>query len=122
MITDFPLVAITDVLDAPSVDAQLDPTWTIMQRKLDDVLGTQSWKDPTDPTYGSGYGWTVDTVIEQPIQFKAGEAGEWYWGHHLTDEYHGVRIMGNGHHRLAFQIYVQGALFVHYSEDNESEY
>jgi len=107
-ITDYPLIAVTEVLDMPSVDnpygyGHLGSTEEIVPDKLREVLR---------------YGWGPDEVIENPIHVFEHTEGRNPYGQELTSEYNGRRIMGNGHHRLVFQALVQGALFVHYTTDS----
>ena len=114
MIKEFPLIAVTEVFDMPSVDNDLSwregddklgKTEDILANKLNDVI---DWD----------YGWTVDTEFEYPIHIHTHAAPtDRPYGSTLPDKYVGTRIMGNGHHRLAFQAWCQGALFVHYCED-----
>lgn len=114
-IKEYPLIAVTDVLDMPSVDnargyrdnkGTLGPTSGIVKHKLDDVLT---------------YGWGRDTVILNPIHIREYDGIQSAYGHRLTDEYVGRKVMGNGHHRFVYETYIQGALFVHYtSERSES--
>ena len=121
---DYPLIALTEVLDLPSVDNKigdyystvLGKTEDILERKLDDVMTT------SDCSCGScGYNWPRDIEFNDPIHILTYDGPETdVYGHSLDDSWHGRKIMGNGHHRLAFQIMVQGALFVPYTEDMNS--
>lgn len=118
---DYPLIAITEVFDMPSVDhnigswrsPDLGPTHEILERKLNDVLG-----GACDCGCEGGYNWTVDTEFHSPIHIVTytGPGCETY-GHALDDSWIGCKLMGNGHHRLAFQALVQGALFVPYTDN-----
>jgi hypothetical protein len=114
-IHDYPLIAVTEVFDMPSVDnlvgewgtSKLGPTIDILEGKLSDVLGEY------------GYGWSEDTEFDNPIhivEYNGPGTGDTY-GHSLDDSYRGCKLMGNGHHRLAFQALVQGALFVPYCDN-----
>lgn len=113
MITDYPLIAVTEVFDMPSVDnpgwgyndSPLRPTEDILDMKYQEVLD---------------YDWDVDTVIENPIHVFEYDGSA--YGHQLPSSYQGRKIMGNGHHRLAFQAYVQGALFVHYTTERQESF
>jgi hypothetical protein len=109
-IHDYPLIAITEVFDLPSVDnpdgGDLRPTEEILDRKLRDV--------------DYGYGWTPDMEFNRPIHIVEFGPGGYAYGHRLGEEYYGRRLMGNGHHRLAYQALVQGALFVAYTNDDSA--
>lgn len=110
---EYPLIAITEVFDLPSVDHWcLGPTEEVMMRKLNDIV-------PNDCDCGScGYNWTPDTEFDKPIHIVTYEGyGTETYGHSLDRSWIGRKLMGNGHHRLAFQALVQGALFVPYTDD-----
>ena len=131
-ITDYPLIAITEVFAIPSVDnvvcsdyyggeTELGPTGDILDSKLSDVTGDYAWRDKSealDPN--AGYGWGRETKIDKPIHIITwdGPTTDTYGHEHhpLRGIKHGDKIMGNGHHRLAYQAFVQGALFVHYTD------
>ncbi len=123
-ISDYPLIAVTEVFDMPSVDnnigewCALGPTIDILERKLQDVTGDYAWRDKSEPlTENSGYAWGRDTEIQNPIHIVTyqGPATDVY-GHTLDSSWVGRKIMGNGHHRLAYQAFIQGALFVPYTD------
>lgn len=132
MIEEYPLIAVTEVFDMPSVDnavrigygggkTELGPTSDIIENKLADVLGDYTWRDRETPLdcREDGYAWGYDTKIEYPIHIVTweGPTTDTYGHEYNIDVPNGTRIMGNGHHRLAYEALVQGALFVHYTDD-----
>jgi hypothetical protein len=127
-IHDYPLIAVTEVFDMPSVDnntgsfygpVELGPTIDILERKLRDVTGDYALRDKSEPLNDdSGYGWGRDTEIENPIHIVIYEGSHTdVYGLTLDSSWVGRKIMGNGHHRLAYQAFIQGALFVHYGHE-----
>lgn len=112
MITDYPLIAITEVLDMPSTDNTTynyvtgelthGPCRDILEEKLDEVF--------------EKYAWAPDEVFRKPcwIFSRSDLYGKRF------DDTDNIAMIGNGHHRVAFQALVQGALFVHYSNDSDA--
>lgn len=94
-INQFPLIAITEVMDMSSVDAALDGLSTvedIMEEKRDEIARAESYKD-----------WGLDWKQERPVYIEPSPYGSTF---------------RNGHHRATHAADV-GLLFIHYTNDHE---
>lgn len=100
-INDFPLIAITEVMDMESSDSGstvMPDGKVVMTRTVEDLFPYKAGHLDKFPEYRD---WGLDWKQERPVYIDHGP-----WG----------RTFRNGHHR-ATQAHRAGLLFIHYTDD-----